>query len=165
METTQKPTIFFQTIWSRQFLQLQDPVSPTQDSKVIEIYWIPWILWWLPLQHPLKLNYRCMSCMENAKKPAVFLPISLKPLSKYLVAQNGAFERQIAAILTHRRHFICRTLNLNSLSFLASLVTSTGSTNLACPTWNILQNLRSSIKPKLLGHSKWCMWTASGSNS
>ena len=33
-----KPTIFFQTIWSRQFLQLQDPVSPTQDSKVIEIY-------------------------------------------------------------------------------------------------------------------------------
>jgi hypothetical protein len=71
--------------------------------------------------------------MENAKKPAVFLPISLKPLSKYLVAQNGAFERQIAAILTHRRHFICRTLNLNSLSFLASLVTSTGSTNLARP--------------------------------
>ena len=72
-----------------------------------------------------------MSCMENAKKPAVFFQISLKSLSKYLVAQNGAFERQIAAILTHRRHFTCRTLNLNSLSFLASLVTSTGSTNLA----------------------------------
>ena len=81
--------------------------------------------------------------MENAKKPAVFLPISLKPLSKYLVAQNGAFERQIAAILTHRRHFICRTLNLNSLSFLASLVTSTGSTNLARPAWRMLQNLQS----------------------
>ena len=35
METTQKPTIFIQTIWPRQFLQLQDPVSPTLDSKVI----------------------------------------------------------------------------------------------------------------------------------
>ena len=87
--------------------------------------------------------------MENAKKPAVFFQISLKSLSKYLVAQNGAFERQIAATLTFGRSYFPNTelKPLNHLKLvLAFLATSTCPTNVACPAWKLPKNLQFSFK-------------------
>ena len=83
METTQKPTIFFQTIWSRQFLQLQDPVSPTLDSKVI-IELLGFVMASLVASSEAQLPLHVMhgKCQETCSFPSNFSQTPFKILGR-----------------------------------------------------------------------------------
>ena len=58
-------------------------------------------------------NECCISCMDMAKKPAVFFQNSVKLLSSYLVTHNGSCERQITANLIITGPYNCPILNKN----------------------------------------------------
>ena len=117
METTQKkPTIFFQVKpqWCMRkaicsdfynYRTLQLPNTGIKSLNHLNLV--------LACLVTSTSNERCMSCVDMAKKPAVFFQISFKSPSNYLVTHNGSFERQIAANLIITGPYNSPILNKN----------------------------------------------------
>ena len=105
---------YFQNTWSRKMVYMEIKWQQFQHNKILfpntELkHWLTWSLCWLPLQHPqVQLTLRVLHGIYS--NTCGFLSNL-----NYLVTQNGACERQMAAILEHTGPYPQRRIKIGEL--------------------------------------------------